>query len=81
MMSKYEEFCCRQDFLIPKTMQALVASGKGFDNLEVKQVLVPETGPEQLLARVDAAGEKVSIIMLTCVFSKLQRINNENAIC
>lgn len=64
MMSKYEEFCCRQDFLIPKTMQALVASGKGFDNLEVKQVLVPETGPEQLLARVDAAGVCTSILKL-----------------
>ena len=63
-MSKYDEFCYRQDFLIPKTMQALVASGKGFDNLEVKQVLVPETGPEQLLARVDAAGVCTSILKL-----------------
>ena len=64
MMSKYEEFCRRKDFSIPGTMQALVASGKGFGNLEVRQVPVPETGPGQLLARVDAAGVCTSLLKL-----------------
>ncbi len=49
---------------VPETMQALVASGSGFDNLEVREVPVPAIGPNQLLARVDAAGVCTSILKL-----------------
>jgi len=35
-------------------MEALVLSGRGFENLALKRVPVPEPGPDQLLARVDA---------------------------
>ena len=45
-------------------MQALVASGTGFENLAVKEVPVPQIGPDQLLARVDAAGVCTSILKL-----------------
>ncbi len=45
-------------------MQALVASGSGFANLEVREVPVPAIGPDQLLARVDAAGVCTSILKL-----------------
>lgn len=52
------------DSSIPETMQALVASGIGFDNLEVTEIPVPEISPEQLLARVDAAGVCSSILKI-----------------
>ncbi|OGV67127.1 MAG: hypothetical protein A2283_18255 [Lentisphaerae bacterium RIFOXYA12_FULL_48_11] len=49
---------------VPATMQAVVLSGRGFENLAVKEVPVPEVGPGQILARVDAAGVCTSIIKL-----------------
>ena len=63
-MSKYNKYHTSSDFVIPETMQALVAFGKGFENLSIKEVPVPEIGPHQLLARVDAAGVCTSILKL-----------------
>ncbi|UCF00248.1 MAG: zinc-binding dehydrogenase [Planctomycetota bacterium] len=60
----YKNYIHQTDFVIPNTMQALVASGSGFENLAVKKVPVPDVGPDQLLARVDAAGVCTSIIKL-----------------
>ncbi len=54
----------KRDFAVPDTMQALVASGKGFESLAVREVPVPEIGPNQLLACVDAAGVCTSNIKL-----------------
>ncbi len=48
----------------PKKMMALVASGRGFENLAVREVPVPDVGPGQMLARVDAAGVCTSILKL-----------------
>ncbi len=62
--SIYKNYVYQNDFVIPKTMLALVASGSGFENLAVKKVPVPDVGPDQLLARVDAAGVCTSIIKL-----------------
>jgi len=45
-------------------MQALVASGSGFENLAVQEIPVPDIGAEQILARVDAAGVCTSILKL-----------------
>ena len=63
-MSKYENFRNIKSPPIPKTMQALIAKGRGFENLEVAEVPVPRINPDQLLARVDAAGVCTSIIKL-----------------
>ena len=49
---------------IPDTMRALVLSGRGMDHLEVARIPTPELGPEQLLARVDAAGICTSLVKL-----------------
>ena len=63
-MSRYDDFFQPAVFDVPSTMQAVIARGRGFDKLEVAQVPVPEIGPDQLLARVDAAGVCTSIIKL-----------------
>jgi threonine dehydrogenase-like Zn-dependent dehydrogenase len=63
-MSKYSDYRCITEATIPKVMRALVASGSGFENLAVQEVAVPDVGPDQLLARVDAAGVCTSIIKL-----------------
>jgi len=63
-MGKYNVYRSQTQFDIPATMQALIAKGVGFDNLEIAQVPVPQPGPDQLLARVDAAGVCTSIIKL-----------------
>jgi threonine dehydrogenase-like Zn-dependent dehydrogenase len=63
-MSKYSDYRCDTERAVPKVMQALVARGGGFENLAVKEVPVPDVGPEQLLARVDAAGVCTSILKL-----------------
>ena len=47
---------------IPDTMRAVVLRGVGFDNLAIETLPVPEPGPDQLLARVDAAGICTSLI-------------------
>lgn len=63
-MSKYEAFSKVSNFKVPKTMQAVIACGRGFDNLKVAEVPVPQINPNQLLARVDAAGVCTSILKL-----------------
>ena len=74
-MSKYDQFRFDSDFEIPKTMQALVACGSGFENIAVKEVPVPQIGPDQLLARVDAAGVCTSILKLVAQGDKHTFIN------
>jgi threonine dehydrogenase-like Zn-dependent dehydrogenase len=63
-MSKNNNSNFGSDFKAPDIMQAVVASGKGFKNLAVKEVPVPEITTDQLLARVDAAGVCTSILKL-----------------
>ncbi|MCJ7693745.1 MAG: alcohol dehydrogenase catalytic domain-containing protein, partial [Sedimentisphaerales bacterium] len=63
-MSKYTDYFSTNDFSIPKTMLALVATGAGFENLALTEIPVPEIGSDQLLARVDAAGVCTSILKL-----------------
>ena len=74
-MDKYDLYSNSLDFAIPQTMQALVASGSGFENLAVKHVPVPEVGPDQLLARVDAASVCTSILKLIAQAEKHPFIN------
>ena len=74
-MSKYNDYQGKSDFVIPEAMQALVACGGGFENLQVRQVPVPQVGPEQLLARVDAAGVCTSILKLIAQGEKHPFIN------
>jgi L-iditol 2-dehydrogenase len=45
-------------------MRALTLSGAGFEHLELREVPVPEPGPAQMLARVDAAGVCTSLIKI-----------------
>jgi len=49
---------------IPNVMRALVLNGMGFENLSIAKIPVPEPGPRQMLARVDAAGICTSLIKL-----------------
>jgi threonine dehydrogenase-like Zn-dependent dehydrogenase len=49
---------------IPSEMRALTLDGVGFDHLKVRRILTPRPGPNQLLARVDAAGICTSLIKL-----------------
>ena len=49
---------------IPATMQAVVACDRGFDHVSVCEVPVPQVGPKQLLARVDATGVCTSNLKL-----------------
>ena len=48
----------------PDEMRALVLDGTGFDHLQIREVPVPRPGPQQMLARVDAAGICTSNIKL-----------------
>jgi threonine dehydrogenase-like Zn-dependent dehydrogenase len=50
--------------VIPSEMRALTLDGAGFDHLKVRLVPTPRPGPNQLLARVDAAGICTSVIKL-----------------
>lgn len=61
--SKLEKKNDFKDNEIPETMKATVLSGVGFKNIKVKEVPVPEPGPKQLLARVDATGVCASILL------------------
>lgn len=63
-MDKFGGYRCDLESSIPASMQAVVAFGRGFENLAVRQVPVPEIGAGQLLARVDAAGVCTSILKL-----------------
>ncbi len=49
---------------LPSVMRALILDGVGFDHLAVRTVPIPRPGPQQLLARVDAAGICTSLIKL-----------------
>jgi len=49
---------------LPAEMRALVLDGPGFDHLSVRNVPLPSPGPNQLLARVDAAGICTSLLKL-----------------
>jgi len=49
---------------VPDTMQALVMRSKGLEHLAVEEVPVPQPGPRQLLARIDAAGVCTSILKI-----------------
>ena len=63
-MSSHQKYSEQVSFSIPETMQAVVSSGRGFENLAVKEVAVPKITANQLLARVDAAGVCTSILKL-----------------
>ncbi len=52
------------DFKVPSEMRALVLDGTGFNHAGVRKVRTPRPGPDQLLARVDAAGICTSLIKL-----------------
>ena len=45
-------------------MQAVIAKGRGFENLKVAQIPVPKITADQCLGRVDAAGVCTSILKL-----------------
>ena len=64
MTTKFDIYARSNEYPIPKTMQALIAKGRGFGNLEVAEVPIPDITPDQLLARVDAAGVCTSILKL-----------------
>ena len=49
---------------VPEKMKAVVMSGRGFENVSVREVDVPRPGPDQILARVDAAGVCTSILKI-----------------
>jgi threonine dehydrogenase-like Zn-dependent dehydrogenase len=49
---------------IPSEMRALTLDGAGFDHLKMRMLPTPHLGPNQLLARVDAAGICTSLIKL-----------------
>jgi threonine dehydrogenase-like Zn-dependent dehydrogenase len=72
---KYNAYYSQRHFEIPATMQAVIAKGVGFENLAVAEVPVPQPGPEQLLARVDAAGVCTSILKLIEQGDKHQFLN------
>lgn len=60
---------------IPETMLAVRLHGRGFDNISVDTVPVPEPGPRQLLTRVEAAGVCSSILKLVAQGSDHTFIN------
>jgi L-iditol 2-dehydrogenase len=49
---------------IPHEMRAVVLDGPGFSHLGLRTVRTPSPGPQQMLARVDAAGICTSLIKL-----------------
>ena len=64
-MRKFDSFShVDEQYAVPETMQALVMSGTGWENLAVKEVPVPRPGPNQVLARVDAAGVCSSLLKI-----------------
>jgi len=74
-MTKYQDYRNQTEFKIPATMQAVVLSGVGFENLACREVPVPAVGPDQLLCRVDAAGVCTSILKLLAQGPKHTFIN------
>lgn len=63
------------EITLPNTMRALVLDGPGFEHLHVAEVPIPRPGPDQLLARVDAAGICTSLIKLVEQGSKHSLLN------
>ena len=64
-MSKLEKYLNDfKDYRVPETMKAVLLTGAGFENIFVKEIKVPEVGPKQLLARVDAAGVCTSVLKI-----------------
>ncbi len=63
-MSKLSTYRDPAAIRVPQTMQAVVLSGTGPENVTCREVPVPEPGPNQLLARVDAAGVCTSILKI-----------------
>ena len=63
-MSKLAIYRDPSKITVPGTMQALLMSGVGFENVAVREVPTPSPGPNQLLARVDAAGVCTSILKI-----------------
>lgn len=63
-MDAYNNFAKNKEYNIPSTMQAVIACGRGFENLKVAEVPVPQINSNQILARVDAAGVCTSILKL-----------------
>ena len=63
-LDSYSNFSKVKEYEVPSVMQAVIACGRGFENLKVAQVPVPEINPGQILARVDAAGVCTSILKL-----------------
>ena len=49
---------------IPDEMRAIVLDGTGFSHMQLRRVPTPRPGPQQMLARVDAAGICTSLIKL-----------------
>jgi threonine dehydrogenase-like Zn-dependent dehydrogenase len=49
---------------IPAEMRAIVLDGRGFSHLALRVVPTPRPGPQQMLARVDAAGVCTSLIKI-----------------
>ncbi len=63
-MDKLKAYRRPAEPVVPETMQAVVLSGAGWENLAVREVPVPEIGDSQLLCRVDAAGVCTSNLKL-----------------
>ena len=54
----------QSSMVAPAEMRALVLDGTGFEHARIRKVATPRPGPDQLLARVDAAGICTSLIKL-----------------
>jgi threonine dehydrogenase-like Zn-dependent dehydrogenase len=61
-MDLYEHYRYAWGWEVPDEMQAVVLEGRGFENVKVRRVEVPQIGENQLLGRVDAAGVCTSIL-------------------
>jgi threonine dehydrogenase-like Zn-dependent dehydrogenase len=77
-MTKYNDYRTQKEFIIPKTMTAVMLCGVGFENLQVREIPVPQVGDDQLLARVDAAGVCTSILKIISQADKHTYLNGWN---
>jgi threonine dehydrogenase-like Zn-dependent dehydrogenase len=74
-MSKVETYRNQKEFNIPATMQAVLCTGVGIENVKVAEVPVPPVGDNQLLCRVDAAGVCTSILKIIAQCGKHTYLN------